>query len=752
MLYGDHLALGLAIGLSRGPEPFFAVGDVVHDAGLSPDRDAVANLQMTGETDLSAENHVVAQFGAARDASLRHDDAMLTEGDVVGDLDQVIHLGALADNGRAERATVHGHICPQLDVVADDDVADLGHLAMDAVIQNVAEAIRADDRAGMDADAVADFSAGIERDVGKEVDVLAQQAIRANAVKGLQHGSRADPHPLAQDAIGPDVGRRVHLGAGWDDRRGVNAGGEGRLGEEQRQGFGKSNAGIGHADEGLAAGGDQSVNNDGGCGALLGPGEVIIVLGKSKVTRLGAVRGGETLKDERRVTEDFASKEPGNIGSGIRHRQLTWISAGTIKAAAANSTPTLNMSKTLRVGMIGYGFMGKAHSNAWREASCRFPLRAKLELHTLCGRSHAGVQAARAQLGWQYASTDWREVIESPLIEVVDITTPNDSHAEIAMAAARAGKHVLCEKPLALNVKEAGAMLEAAQKAKIVHMVCQHLRRVPALAQARRMIAEGAIGQVYHYHARYAQDWLVDPEVPLRWRLQKSICGSGAHGDINIHVIDLGRYLVGEFKEVCGLMHTFVKERPLLEEGGAVRDLPPKPARRKGKAGKPGAAQKVQEAAAKSTPKLGKVTVDDATLFIGQFENGALANLEATRYAPGRKSQMTIEINGSKGSLCFDFEDMNRLRYYDTASLPDRQGFRDILVLQAGGTHPYLGPWCRAGHLLGHEHSLVHTIADFVNACADGKPIQPTFEDGFKNQRVLHAVEESVKARGWVKV
>jgi predicted dehydrogenase len=399
------------------------------------------------------------------------------------------------------------------------------------------------------------------------------------------------------------------------------------------------------------------------------------------------------------------------------------------------------MAKTLRVGMVGYGFMGKAHSNAWRQAPYFFPLKAKLELHTLCGRNPAGVQAARAQLGWQYAATDWREMVESPLIDVVDINTPNDSHAEIAIAAARAGKHVLCEKPLALNVKQAEAMLAAVQKAKVVHMICHNYRRVPALAQAKKMITEGAIGKVYHYYARYAQDWLVDPEAPLRWKLQKAISGSGALGDISVHLIDLARYLVGEFKEVCGLMNTFIYERPLLDGNGARQVRAPKPARKKG-----------QAPAAEPVKNLGKVTVDDAALLIGRFENGALANLEATRYAPGRKNRMSIEINGSQGSLCFDLEDMNRLKFCDAGSLPDRQGFRDILVLQPGGVHPYVNHWWRAGHLLGYEHTFVHAVADFVNACVDGRPIPPTFEDGLKNQRVLQAVEESVKTRGWVKV
>ena len=175
-------------------------------------------------------------------------------------------------------------------------------------------------------------------------------------------------------------------------------------------------------------------------------------------------------------------------------------------------------------------------------------------MHTVCGRDHARVQAARAKLGWQFASTDWRELVESPLIDVIDIVTRNDSHAEIAIAAAKAGKHVLCEKPLAINVKQADAMLEAVQQAKVVHMVCHNYRRIPAIAQAKKLIAEGSLGQIRHYYARYAQDWLVDPEAPLRWKLDKAISGSGAHGDIGVHLIDLARYLVGEFKEVCGLM------------------------------------------------------------------------------------------------------------------------------------------------------------------------------------------------------
>jgi predicted dehydrogenase len=379
--------------------------------------------------------------------------------------------------------------------------------------------------------------------------------------------------------------------------------------------------------------------------------------------------------------------------------------------------------------MVGYRFMGKAHSNAWRQAPRFFPLKAHIELHTVCGRNSAAVQAARAQLGWQHASTDWREVIESPLIDIVDISTPNDSHAEIAIAAAQNGKHVLCEKPLALTVKQAQAMLAAAQKSKIVHMVCHNYRRIPAIALARKLIGEGALGQLYHYHARYAQDWIADPEFPLNWRLQKSVSGSGAHGDINTHLIDLGRYLVGEFKEVCGLMHTFITDRPVADTPGKAHGL-----------------------TAKTPRKTGKVTVDDTSMFIGRFENGALANLEATRLALGRKNHIQIEINGSKGSLSFDFEDMNRLKFFDNTNSPDRQGFRDILVTQPSGLHPFVGQWWPPGHIIGYEHTFVHTMADFVNACIDRKPVHPTFEDGLRNQRVLEAVEESAGKGRWVKV
>ena len=376
------------------------------------------------------------------------------------------------------------------------------------------------------------------------------------------------------------------------------------------------------------------------------------------------------------------------------------------------------MPKTLNVGMIGYKFMGRTHANAWLKADKFFDLKARPILKVICGRDRAGVTNACSRWGWNQFVTDWHEVVEDATIDIVDINTPNDSHAEIAIAAAKAGKAILCEKPLAMDVKQARQMVDAVKKAGVVNMVCHNYRRIPAIVLAKKMIDAGDLGRIYHYRARYAQDWIVDPNFPLVWRLQSKIAGSGTHGDINAHIIDLGRYLVGEFSEVCSQMETFIKERPLQGESG----------------------------------KKGKVTVDDAVMFIGRFANGALANLEATRFALGRKNGIQIEINGSKGSLVFDFEDMNRLKYYNEADPADRRGFRDILVTQGGGVHPYVGNWWPPGHIIGYEHTFVHTIADFINAVVDKRSVQPTFEDGLADQIVLDAVEKSAKTRKWVSV
>ena len=376
--------------------------------------------------------------------------------------------------------------------------------------------------------------------------------------------------------------------------------------------------------------------------------------------------------------------------------------------------------QSLRVGMIGYNFMGKAHSNAWRQVGRFFDLPARIEMKTICGRSAASVERARDQLGWQSASTDWRSVVDDPAIDIIDICTPNDTHAEIAIAAAETGKAIICEKPLARTLEEAGRMNAAVRKARVVNMVCHNYRRIPAIALAKKMITAGDLGdRIHHFRARYAQDWILDPSFPLVWRLQSKIAGSGANGDINAHIIDLGRYLIGEIKEVCGVMETFIKERPLQEQSG------------KG-------------------PKTGRVTVDDAVSWIGRFKNGTLANMEATRFAAGRKNHITFEINGSKGSLAFDFEDMNRLEYYNNEDPENRRGFRSILVTEP--THEYAGAFWPPGHIIGYEHTFIATFADFARAVASGKNVQPTFEDGLQNERVLAAVQASAKTRQWVKL
>ncbi len=383
--------------------------------------------------------------------------------------------------------------------------------------------------------------------------------------------------------------------------------------------------------------------------------------------------------------------------------------------------------RALRVGLIGYNFMGKAHSNAWRQAGRFFDLPAEVELDTICGRSPAGVKTAAAKFGWRRTSTDWREVISDPDIDVVDICTPNDSHCEIALAAAEHGKAILCEKPLSTGVVRCEEMVAAVKKAKVVNMVCHNYRRIPAMALAKRMIERGDLGdRIYHFRARYAQDWLVDPAIPLIWRLQSKIAGSGALGDIGAHILDLGRYLVGEIREVCSVMETFVKERPLVATADAGLG------------------------AAKGSKKTGQVTVDDAVSWIGRFKNGALASCEATRFACGRKNQVTLEINGSRGSLAFDFEDMNRLKFYSADDPADARGFRDILVTEP--VHPYAGAWWPPGHIIGYEHTFVNTFADFIRAVVAGRSVQPTFADGLANEKVLDAISESARKRAWVRV
>ena len=377
------------------------------------------------------------------------------------------------------------------------------------------------------------------------------------------------------------------------------------------------------------------------------------------------------------------------------------------------------MSKTLRVGMIGYGFMGKVHSHALRSVNRFFPDAPAVEMTVICGRSTEALNSAAQTFGWLETETDWKKVIARPDIDIIDICTAGDTHAEIAIAALKAGKHVICEKPLANNVQEAEAMTAAANEAAangIFAMVAFNYRRVPALAFARKMIAAGKLGTIYHVRANYLQDWIIDPEFPLVWRLEKDKAGSGSLGDIGAHIIDAAQFLTGShLTSVSGRIKTFITERPLP---GAYTGL-----------------------TAATTSGKGKVTVDDAAIFIGEFENGALGTFEATRFAAGRKNAMSIEVNGSKGSLYFNFEDMNELLYHDHTISSESAGFRKILTTDGG--HPYVNAWWPPGHIIGYEHTFTHEFNDFLMGVA--KKVQPTpsFADGLSVQKVLDAVEAS---------
>lgn len=376
--------------------------------------------------------------------------------------------------------------------------------------------------------------------------------------------------------------------------------------------------------------------------------------------------------------------------------------------------------RPLGVGMVGYAFMGAAHSQGWRTVGRVFDLPVRPVLSAVCGRDGAAVRAAADRLGWAAAETDWRALVARDDVDLIDICTPGDSHAEIAIAALDAGKHVLCEKPLANTVEEAEAMAEAAERARArgqVAMVGFNYRRVPALALARQMVADGRLGTLRHVRLTYLQDWLVDPGFPLTWRLRKDRAGSGALGDLGAHIVDLAQYLVGEsVAGVSALTETFVRERPLLD--GASSGL-----------------------TAEGGAATGQVTVDDAALFTGRFPSGALASFEATRFAAGRKNALKVELNGSDGSLAFDLERLNELSFHDHTEPATSSGFRRILVTEPG--HPYLEAWWPPGHGLGYEHTFVHQARDLLHAIATGGAAEPSFADGLGVQRVLAAVEES---------
>jgi predicted dehydrogenase len=377
--------------------------------------------------------------------------------------------------------------------------------------------------------------------------------------------------------------------------------------------------------------------------------------------------------------------------------------------------------RVLGVGMVGYAFMGRAHSQAWRTVGHVFDLPLTPRMSAICGRDPAAVAAAADRLGWPATETDWKRLIERDDVDLVDVCTPGSSHAEISIAALEAGKHVLCEKPLANTVEEARAMAAAAARAAaggVRAMTGFNFRRVPAVALARELVAAGRLGAIRHVRGAYLGSHLLDPEIPMMWRLQAEHAGSGALGDLGAHAVDLAQYLAGDrIAGVSGLTETFVRERPLADGSGA----------------------------------RGPVTVDDAALFIARFAGGALGSFEATRFATGHTEGLRVELNGELGSIVWDLGDFNGLRLFDASEDPATQGFRRIQVTRAD--HPYAGAWWPDGHIIGYEHTFTHEVRDLVHAIADGRDPVPSFADGLQVQEVLDAVQRSAASgAGWTQV
>jgi predicted dehydrogenase len=383
--------------------------------------------------------------------------------------------------------------------------------------------------------------------------------------------------------------------------------------------------------------------------------------------------------------------------------------------------------------MVGYAFMGTAHSQAWRTVNRVFDLPRQVSMAAVAGRDAAAVGAAATRLGWATSTTDWRELIARDDIDVIDICTPGDTHAEIAIAALAAGKHVLCEKPLANTVAEAEAMVRAAAMAHPsgARAMCGfNYRRVPAVSLMRDMVAAGRLGEIRHVRAAYLQDWIVDPNFPLVWRLRKDKAGSGALGDIGAHIVDLTQFVTGQrITGVSATTETFIRTRPVADGSSGLSAA----------AAAPSASSNGGDGVAR-----GPVTVDDAALFLARLSGGAIATYEATRFATGRRNVMRVEINGSLGSVAFDLERLNELEFFDGSVPVAEQGFTRILVTEP--THPYMAAWWPSGHIIGYEHSFTHEMRDFVDAVASGADPTPSFADGLQVQQVLDAVSRSADA------
>ena len=377
------------------------------------------------------------------------------------------------------------------------------------------------------------------------------------------------------------------------------------------------------------------------------------------------------------------------------------------------------MAKPFNIGMIGYGFMGRAHSNGYRKVSNFFDLEYKPILKAACARDAAKVKDFADKWGYESVETDWRKLIERKDIDAIDICTPNNTHCEIALAAAHAGKMILCEKPLSMNGPEGVKMVEAVEKAKVPNMVWYNYRRVPAVTLAKQLIDEGKLGRIYHYRAKFLQDWTISADVPQGgaglWRLDVAAAGSGVTGDLLAHCIDTALWLNGGIANVSAMTETFVKERK--------HNL---------------------------TGKVEKVGIDDACAFMARFCNGSLATFESTRYARGHKALYTFEINGEHASIFWDLHDLHRLQYFDHRDPGYLRGWRSIHV--SDGDHPYMGKWWVPGLQIGYEHSFVHQVADFIEGISKAKPAMPDFRDALRTQYVCDAVLDSAKCGQWKEV
>lgn len=375
------------------------------------------------------------------------------------------------------------------------------------------------------------------------------------------------------------------------------------------------------------------------------------------------------------------------------------------------------MAKKLNIGMIGYGFMGRAHSNAYLKVNRFFDVAYQPVLKAACARSKDKVQDFADRWGWESVETDWRRLIERKDIEAIDIGCPNNTHRDIAIAAAQAGKMVLCEKPLAMNAQEGLEMTEAIERAGVPNMVWFNYRRVPAIALAKKLVDEGRIGRVFHYRAKYLQDWTISPDLPqggaALWRLDADVAGSGVTGDLLAHSIDTAIWLIGGVDKVCAMTETFIKERALQDEPGKVKP----------------------------------VRIDDACAFLARFKNGALATFESTRYARGRKNQNTLEVNGELGSIYFDLEDAHQLQYFDHRDDSHARGWKTILVTDAD--HPYMKHWWVPGCVIGYEHTFINALADFLTGLESGEPARPNFRDALETQYICDAVLKSASTEAW---